>query len=177
MTSISPRRTRSFAFPALLALLAACGETGPLAVGDAPSRSISGSPTPLVCAAAPAAATTESVGVLGGSVELNGHALSLPAGAVEALTPFSINVPASDRVEVQVRAGLAEHFSFLLPVTLTLDYSRCTEEELAGKTLRIYYWDRETGQYLEDMGGDDDRQNRRIRASTDHLSDYVVGVN
>lgn len=177
MMSNSLRRIRPLSLFALFAAAASCADAGPLTVGDAPSRAIAGAPAPLVCAAVPAAAASGLLGVPGGTLRLNGHALSLPSGAVGELTEFSLSVPASDRVEVQVRAGGAQHFSFLAPVTLTLDYSRCTDAELAGKTLRVFYWDRETGEFLQDMGGTDDRANRRIQAQTDHLSDYVVGVN
>lgn len=177
MMSNSLRRIRPLSLFALVAAATACADTGPLTVGDAPSRAVVGAPTPLVCAAVPDASATRLLGVAGGSLQLNGHALSLPEGAVAELTEFNLAVPASDRVEVQVRAGATQHFTFLTPVTLTLDYSRCTDDELAGKTLRIFYWDRATGEFLQDMGGTDDRTNRRIEAKTDHLSDYVVGVN
>lgn len=119
--------------------------------------------------------TSLTIGFLGGVLELDGHSVRIPLGAVLAPTEFTLSVPASNYVEIDVRANGQEHFEFLEPVALTISYGRCTRSNIDRASLRVYHVDSESKAILEDLGGSDDKVLRAVTTSTDHLSDYALG--
>lgn len=131
--------------------------------------------TLLECPTAVTRSTSATIGLLGGVLELDGHRLVIPANALLLPTTFTLTVPASNYVEIDVRAGDADHFEFLEPIALTISYERCTRSNINDATLRVYHVDSESKAILEDLGGVDDKQLRAVTASTDHLSDYALG--
>lgn len=121
------------------------------------------------------AQTAEGViGALGGALTAGGTTINIPAGAVLSATTFKLVVPASKYMEVTINGGPLDHFDFELPVSVTIDYSRCPDAALGTDPLSVFYVDDSTKTFLENMGGTDDRAGRRITFVTDHLSGYAI---
>ena len=123
------------------------------------------------CAPAPSASASATIGLLGGSVSAGGVTMTIPAGAVLEATQFRVHVPSSSMAEVEIHAGGQEHYQFLLPVVISMDYSRCTTPS---GLLAVWHIDPDTKALLENMGGVNDVLNRRIIFSTTHLSGYAI---
>ncbi|HEU4564449.1 MAG TPA: hypothetical protein VFS05_07370 [Gemmatimonadaceae bacterium] len=128
----------------------------------------------LVCPADTTLTTSGIIGPLGGTLQVGGASITLPPGAVLAPTPFTLTVPASRYMEVEIHAGDAEHFVFVIPATIAISYARCQGEVTAASPLRAWYIDSVTNALLELMGGQDDRAARRVTFTTGHLSGYAI---
>lgn len=124
-----------------------------------------------LCQLAPSVKTSGVVGPLGGSVTADGATLTLPAGAVLEPTEFRLHVPSSRYAEVEIHANGEEHFQFLAPVVISIDYSRC---DLSSDALTAWHIDPDTKALLENMGGVNDVLNQRVTFSTMHLSGYAI---
>jgi hypothetical protein len=131
--------------------------------------------SPLQCPVAAASSSTATIGALGGVLEAGGHQVVIPANAVLLPTRFTITVPASRYVEVDVKAAGLEHFEFLQPVVLSLSYARCARTDIDRESLRIYYVDSQAREILEDKGGVDNKLTRTVTTVTDHFSGYLIG--
>lgn len=125
----------------------------------------------IACPAATSVSSSALLGVAGGTVSAGGSSIRVPAGALTEPTQISLTVPASPNMQIDVQAGGAEHFTFNLPVVITIDYSRC--ENI---TRRISVWniDDLTRTLLERLPAIDDRPNRRVTFLTGHLSSYAI---
>lgn len=171
--------------PSVLALLVAVlGGCVDSATAPAPATQPASAPvhasssygaTLLECPIDVTRSTSAEIGLLGGSLELDGHSVLIPQGAVLVPTEFTLEIPASNYVEIDVRANGQDHFEFHEPVALTISYDRCTRSNIEKKTLRIYHVDSASKAILEDLGGTDDVVARAVTTSTDHLSDYAIG--
>jgi hypothetical protein len=163
----------------LTAALAACApdsDTSRLTAPDAPSLSATYGATLVECPASETLTATASVGPTGGEVRVGAHRMVVPPLAVVGpAKTFTLTVPASNYMEVQIRAGNQQHFQFNRPVSVTLDYSRCTRSNIEKGDLRVLYVDPVTKQILQDMGGVDDKDARTVTIDTDHLSGYAIG--
>jgi hypothetical protein len=111
--------------------------------------------------------------ILGGVVRLGGNAVSVPAAALLGSAEIEIDVPASHHMIVELRANGHEHWQFLAPLLVTIDYSRCSID-LLDAPVTVYHVDSETGELLEHMGGIDNRLTRTITFVTDHFSGYAI---
>lgn len=116
------------------------------------------------------------LGVLGGDVFVGGNLVSVPEGALPplGLALVTITAPASKYVEIEVRVNELPHFTFESPVTITIDYSRCTRSNVDREPLQAWYIDAVTKVPLDDMGGVDDKVARTVTFTTDHFSGYAV---
>ena len=112
--------------------------------------------------------------LLGGSLTLAGTTVSIPAGAVSSLTTFLVTIPASPYMEVDVVADGLTSFLFNTPVTITIDYSRCTSPKSYNKTLDAWHINTVTKEFIEDMNGTDDKAARKVTFQTGHLSGYAL---
>lgn len=168
----------SFPAPLLLALLllAGCSEldtaTEPLQP-EALSLASTG-PVLIECPVATDTATTGMIDATGGAVLLNQHALRLPLLAVSAPTHFELRAPVSNYMELTVRGDQQDSFSFNEPVSITIDYSRCTRTNIDHDDLTVWQIDPVTKALLEPMGGVDDKVARTVTFETDHLSTYSL---
>lgn len=132
--------------------------------------------TLLECPASTTRSVSADIGVLGGTLQLDNHRLHVPRGAVMGQARrFTLTVPASNYMDVEIRADGNAHFQFDAPVSVTIDYSRCTRSNIDKQNLRIFYIDPVTKQILADMGGVDDKTNTIVTTDTDHLSGYAIG--
>jgi len=128
---------------------------------------------PIKCETEETLSTTATITPLGGIVSIGGTTISLPAGAVLAPTTFTVTVPASRYMEVDISAAGTDHFLFEQPVVVTIDYSRCTHPKSL-RPLTVWYWDSGTGELLENMAGVDNKLVRTMTFTTTHLSGYVI---
>lgn len=164
------------AIAALLTVgLTGCGDRG----GDLPlePESVSASllgPTLLECPVNVTRSVTDTLGIDGGTLELDGHSITLPMGAVLLPTVLTLTVPAGKYVEVHIDANAQETFEFELPVSIALSYERCTRSNIENTALTVWHIDEETKALLEHMGGTDDKTARRVTFTSDHLSGFVI---
>jgi hypothetical protein len=124
--------------------------------------------------------TSESASALltaeGGEVSIAGYRVIVPANALplEGVFHITLRVPASKYVEVDIRVNGLPHFAFAQPITVVMDYSRCTRSDIDRTPLRVWYIDPLTNVFLRDMGGVDDKVARTVTFTTDHFSGYAV---
>ena len=172
------RTTLRFALLATLAGAAASCADSPAALpapGAPASLARFSGAAPLECPVSTATSATATIGAHGGILEAGGHRVIIPANAVLFPTRFTMTVPASRYVEVDVKAAGLEHFEFLQPVVMSLSYARCTRTDIDRESLRIYYVDSQTREILEDKGGVDNKLTRTVTTVTDHFSGYLIG--
>jgi hypothetical protein len=161
---------------AAAATLASCteGSPGRLTAPEGASLAASGA-TLLQCPSSTTTSRSAVIGLLGGVIALDGHVVAIPANAVLVPTQFTLTVPASSYVEVDIRAAGQEHFVFERPVSLTLSYARCNRADVDRQNLRIFYIDSRTRAIIDDMGGTDNKVLRTVTTGTGHFSGYVIG--
>lgn len=166
-------------FASCMALLVSCVEpTAPTAGAGASAGALAstgtGAPSLLACPSNTASTAQATIGLLGGMVEAAGTRIAIPPGAVLLPHVFTVTVPASRLMEVQITAEGYEHFDFLLPVQVTIDYSRCRGNPAVLSTLSAYHIDEQTKGLLELMRGADDKFAHAYTFTTDHLSGYAI---
>ena len=182
-------RLRAALVVAVGALLAACSDAPTAATAPTAPRpgaavnaatadpfAITASPTAtlLACPSTVADSATAVIGPRGGMVGVEGSAILVPAGAVRTPTAFTIVVPASPVVQVEVHAAGVEHYQFARPVAVSISYARCSDSALPDSPLGAWWIDSATLSQLGVMAGIDDRAHRRVTFITDHLSGYAV---
>jgi hypothetical protein len=165
----------SILLPAAAVFLAACSDL-PLEPAASPSFSSTSGATLLECPVSETTSTSRTIGPLGGVVELDGHRLVVPVGAVLLPVEIALTVPASNYLKVRFTAGGQEHFQFLEPVSITISYARCTRSNIDKRPLEIWHVS-EQSELLSRKGGADVKVTRAVTATSDHFSDYAVGAN
>lgn len=177
----------------LSGLLAACAADAPSATAPSSSSPVpvaraavnaavagigavtpSSATTMLACPAAAADSASAVIGPRGGVVGVAGSTLAVPPGAVRQPTLFTLVVPASPVVKVEMHPAGAEHYQFARPVAVSISYARCDAAMLPAAPLGAWWIDSATSQQLGAMAGFDDRAHRRVTFLTDHLSGYAV---
>ena len=159
---------------AIVLLGLSCGEPRATAPSTSTLRSDGSSPSLVECPSNQTATTSAIVGPLGAVIQLGGTSITIPSGALTAPTLLQMTIPASRYMEIDVTAVGFTSFLFQQPVSVTIDYSRCTRSDIDQQTLHVWHIDPNTKELLEDMGGADDKASRRITFSTGHLSGYAV---
>jgi hypothetical protein len=168
------RRTQlRLAFALTLAAGAGCASEAPTS-GISTSIVPGSSSTLLVCPSSTTLSTTSIIGSLGGVLSVDGTSVTIPANAVLAPTSFTLTVPASRYVEIEVTAGDADHFLFSQPVQVAVDYSRCGGGWLLSSPHQAWNIDPNTKALLENMGGVDEKLTRTVVFSTLHFSGYAL---
>ena len=168
---------RRFATVALAAALTACSEPTTAPTSDASPPSLNETQTTsglLECRRTLFDFTWGLLGPLGGLISLDGHSISVPPLALDRLALVTLRTPSTRFVEIEARVNGRDHFEFGQPVTVTLDYSRCQPWHIGPEPLTVWQIDPDTKAFIRDMGGVDDRANRRITFTTDHFSGYAV---
>jgi hypothetical protein len=159
--------------------------TGPSVVASADFAS-SPEPTLLACPTADSVSGSGIIDVAGGTVEVNGTSISVPAGAVAGPTEFTVTLPPSDYMEVRVEPtgwepdsttpiGLDGRpaFVFHRPVAIEIDYSRCTDVP-DDQLLQAWFLQADTKAPLEHVPGADVRLAHHYYLNTSHLSTYAL---
>lgn len=168
-------RPRGLAVAALLTFaLGACADVPMPQEPDGRPQFASSGPVLVEC---PSDQTTSAEGVIGstgGELRLRNHTLVLPKQAVQGPQRFRITDPASQYMEMDLRGNGQESFGFNKPVTITIDYSRCTRSNIDHVSLAVWKIDPITKALLKNMGGIDDPVGRTVTFTTDSLSAYVI---
>ena len=128
----------------------------------------------LACPSTVGDSATAVIDHRGGVVRAAGSELLVGPGAVSRPTAFTLVVPASPVMEVQIHAAGVPSYRFRHRVAVTIDYSRCAPSALPEGSLAAWYIDPATKRGLQNMRAEDDRESRRVRFYTDHLSGYAV---
>lgn len=165
--------SRSVALAVAVVLLGCSERDAPEHVA-APQSSSSVGASMMSCPASASIGTARTLPPAGGAVETGGHRVIVPSNAISDSTHITIDVPAGDRMQVNLRANGQNHWQFLDGLVITIDYGRCPASEYAGRTLSVWLVNETTGEPLQPMGGVDDRANRRITFETDHFSGYAI---
>jgi hypothetical protein len=163
---------------AVLCALGACSDQPtqppqPAAGGARDGLFSTSGPTLVSCPTDETKSTSNIFDNLGGTLSLDGSSVFLPLGAVLDPTEVELTIPASNYMEIAVTAN-GGHFTFLQPIVITIDYSRCNRSDLLWKKLSVWYIDSETKEPLEDMGGIDNKLLQKITFTTLHLSGYAI---
>lgn len=158
-----------------LALLSCGEERANDVLGPSETTQPKVTPGDLVeCPTSQTLTTQAIVSPLGGTVSLGATQVAIPAGALTLPTLITITIPASRYVEVDVKANALVSFLFNAPVSVTIDYSRCTRTDLDRAPLSVWYIDSATKAPLENMGGVDNKAARSVTFQTGHLSTYAI---
>lgn len=141
---------------------------------DLPGQGNSGGVSLISCPSNETQTATGLIGLLGGTLSVGGTTVSIPAGALTVALPIRITVPSSPYMKVDVSALGLLHLSFLKPIRITIDYSRCNRSDIDSAPLEVWYLDDGTNTPIENMGGVDNKLARTITFSTGHFSGYAV---
>lgn len=175
-STVSPKGT--LLVLAIAAIFAACTESSPLEpVTPTEPRVAFSSATGASLVQCPSTVTrsvSETVGLFGGSLELDGTRVTIPFGAVLLPTTITLTLPASQYMEVDLTANLLDHIRFPVAVSVAIDYSRCSPEAIDDAPLHVWYIDDLTSALLENLGGSNDEANRTITFTTLHFSGFSI---
>ena len=100
--------------------------------------------------------------------------MTIPGGALLDDTSVELTIPAGQYMEVDLTVNNGQHISFLKPVVVTIDYSRCNRFETLFKLLRVWNIDQDTKALLENMGGIDNKLTQSITFITPHFSGFAI---
>lgn len=128
--------------------------------------------TLAVCPSDQTQSTSSILDALGGTVSIGGTSVVVPVGALLSATSIELSIPASQYMEIGVTAN-GGHFLFQTPITITIDYSRCSSD-IQQKTLSVWNIDPDTKQLLQNMGGVDNKLTHQITFTTPHISGYAI---
>ena len=156
-----------------LAAVISCGEER--ATGLDPATTSLLSPRGLVeCPTSQTLTTQVLVPLTGGTVSLGGTSITIPDGALTVPRLITLTIPASRYMEIEIHADELTSLLFEKPVSITIDYSRCSRANIDQAPLTVWYIEKLTKTRLEDMGGVDDKATRSITFPSGHLSNYAI---
>ena len=171
---------------ALLLLGVSCSDspTGPKSPSLSPADSSSkllglpifggGSPKLLYCPSSETQTASGLVGSLGGTLSLLGTSVTIPGGALLGDTQVELTIPAGQYMEVDLSVNNGQHISFLQPVVVTIDYSRCNRWSTLFRLLSVWNIDQDTKDLLQNMGGIDNKLAQTITFITPHFSGFAI---
>lgn len=164
---------------ALTAAVIACSEpTAPSFsnTGDAAPAAVAISGGLVECPTNQTQSTFALVGAGGDVISLGGTQIIIPDGALPlfGLNLITLRIPASQYVEIDVQVNGLAHFLFQKPVTVVIDYGRCTRSDIDRIPLTVWYINPVTKAFIANMGGVDDKVTRTVRFETDHFSGYAI---
>lgn len=176
MQKIPARRASAgVALTLLLGLVAACDTPETVGVHEE-AQLLSASDVQLLeCPRGESrAASSGLLSILGGTISLGGNKVAAPQGAVTSRTEITLELPSTRYVQIELKANGQDHYQFLAPLLVTIDYSHCDGSLLNRSPLSVWLIDSETGELLRNMGGTDNRLLRQITFVTDHFSGYAI---
>jgi hypothetical protein len=128
----------------------------------------------VMCPTTQSYRTSGMLGPEGGTLQVGGHRLTVPAGVLTEMTRFTLRAPAGPEVKLELYAGGARHYQFSSPVAVTISYDRCTRQHQPRAAVTAWYVDDGGQEFIERMGGRDDRNRMEITFQTSHFSTYLV---
>ena len=166
-------RLRRVALVITAAALLGCGEQPLGPVPPPPQASLIGSilqATGLLgCTPMPTTTTTQTVGAAGGVIRIGPHALSIPAGALNAPVTITATAPSDNVNRVRFQP---EGLVFQRAATLTMSYANCN---LLGKILpkRIAYTN-DALTILSYVLSLDNLFSKYVTGRLNHFSNYAI---
>ena len=158
----------------VVAALAGAGCSEPSSPSASAPRLSTTATTSLVpCETQDAVSTRSTIDAAGGTIILGGATINIPPGALLGPTELSVTIPATNARRVDIAATGFEHFIFEQPITVSLDYMRCSPGRIEAAPLAVWYVD-DAGTLLERMPTLDDRSHKRVTFLTGHLSGYAI---
>ena len=167
-----------------LGLAGSCRDlpTGPSTppASNAPNSSLLGlsgfwsTPTLLSCPTTESQSTSALIDVTGGTVSLGGTSVTIPLNALLGPTTVELNIPAGQYMEVDLTVNGGQHITFLQPVVVTIDYSRCNRFATLLAPLSVWNIDPVTKALLQNMGGIDNKLTQSITFLTTHFSGFAI---
>jgi len=130
--------------------------------------------TLLECPSNASATTSGLLTPLGGVLSVGGATVVVPEGALLEPVNVTVTVPASQYVEVEVSVSGVDHYTFELPVAITISYDRCSRSNIDHAPLSAWYIDSDSKALLAPMGGIDNKLLRTVTFTTGHLSGYAL---
>ena len=128
----------------------------------------------VMCPTTQSYRTSGMLGPEGGTLQVAGHRLTIPAGVLTERTRFTLRAPAGPEVKLELSAGGASHYQFSARVGVTISYDRCTRQHQPRDPVSVWYVDDSGQEFLERMSGRDDRNRMEITFQTSHFSTYLV---
>ncbi|HSB53328.1 MAG TPA: hypothetical protein VLD58_03195 [Gemmatimonadales bacterium] len=113
--------------------------------------------------------TAKLIGPAGGTIQVNGHVLSIPAGALSQNVLISAEAPSDFVASVRFKP---EGLRFARKATLTLDYSNCPLGRL--NLLKRVAYTSDNLNILSYLLSRDDLLRMRVSADLEHFSRYAV---
>jgi hypothetical protein len=153
--------------------LAACADGPTAPVSAVSAKRVKAKTSLLVCPVHRSAEASAVIGAEGGALAVGRNVMVVPAGAVSRPTEFTMSIPKSRFLEVEINAAGYEHFVFDRPVSITLDYTRCRGSKLEKSPLSAWYIDSDSKEPIAEMGSVDERPSSLLTFWTDHLSGYA----
>ena len=102
--------------------LAACADRDSARLpATGPTLDLANGAALVSCPTSESRSATGTIGSLGGTLSVAGSSITLPAGAVPLPVEFTLTVPASDYMAVEITAGGEEHLIFDHLVTIQID--------------------------------------------------------
>jgi hypothetical protein len=135
-------------------------------------------PQLLICPSTQDQSISASMGLDGGTLSLAGSSVTIPAGALDpsllTLGPATVqlDIPAGQYMEVVLTVN-GQHTSFLQPVIVTIDYSRCNRWFTLTHLLSAWYVD-DSNTLLQNMGGFDNKLTQQFIFSSLHFSGFAI---
>lgn len=125
----------------------------------------------LECGRGTGDSCTQTIGPAGGTIELRGHRLVVPQGAVDRDMQFTLREAATRELMVVVTAA----GPFKGTVDLTLSYARC-QESLLPPGARLVVWRFRKQDGWQRLGGDDDRRTFAITVRNTGISRFTIAT-
>ena len=95
---------------------------------DRPTNHAVSRPRLAVCPTNTTQRASRTIGPAGGSIELAGHRLTIPQGAVTRPARFTLTAPAGRNLVVVVTAQSNEPIRLSAPAAVTISYDRCERQ-------------------------------------------------
>jgi hypothetical protein len=131
-------------------------------------------PKLLSCPASQSQSTSALLDIQGGTLSLGGTSVSIPLNALLGPTTVELSIPAGQYMEVDLTVNGGQHITFLQPVVVTIDYSRCNRLQTLLSPLSVWNIDPDTKALLQNMGGIDNKLLQTITFVTPHFSGFAI---
>lgn len=131
-------------------------------------------PKLLTCPASQSQSSSALIDISGGTLSLGGTSVTIPLNALLGPTTVELSIPAGQYMEVDLTVNGGQHITFLQPVVVTIDYSRCNRLQTLLSPLSVWNIDTDTKALLQNMGGIDNKLTQSITFVTPHFSGFAI---
>ena len=169
-----------FRIPVLVALLSpiftGCDANLPSAPASAVTLDRTSShavsrPRLAVCPTNSTETVSGEIGAAGGSLELAGHRLTIPNGALTAPARFTLQAPAGRVLLVTVSAQGNEPIRFSAPAAVTISYERCKRQNLTSGSTAVWSIEAQSDGGVTSLDGESDPVHETITVLVDLSSE------